>query len=440
MGDWMLLLPVLLSVGLVIGLTAWGRVHPLWALLAGCFAAGIGSGMAGPETVSLIGEGLGKMLQQIALIVVFGAMLGIVLEQSGGARALADALLSWTKGRRPALMLTIVGAVVSIPVFCDSGFIILSRLNAAISRQSGVAPATLSLALAGGLYTTHTLVPPTPGPIAAAGNLGASDALGWVMLIGILASVPVVLVVWRWAEYAGPKISADLAAVQASEPELLPAVWRAALPVLIPTFLIGAGVMLPQGNPLKWLTLPSIALAVGVLSALILLGVRQREQWSGWMNKALQVSGPVLIITGMGGAFGAVLKATPLTALAERWVAQGPTLAWMLLPLAWALAVLLKTAQGSSTSALVIASSVVAPLAVALGYRSGVELALLVAALGAGSMMVSHANDSYFWVLSQFGGIKPEDTYRGFSLLTVLMSLTALATVLVLAWIVFLHK
>lgn len=433
MDNWLMLWSVLLPVCLVIGLTAWGRVHPVWALLIGCLTAGTGIGMGGAETISLVAEGLGKMLQQIALIVVFGAVLGIVLEQSGGAKVLAGSLLKWTRGRRPSLVMALLGAVVSIPVFCDSGFIILSRLNAAISRQSGVAPAALSLALAGGLYTTHTLVPPTPGPVAAAGNLGMGNALGWVIFFGMVAAIPVVGIVWRWAEYVGPKIRAELTAEQLDENEELPAAWRAAVPILTPTLLIGTGVWLPEGIPFKWLTLPPVALALGVLSALLLLGSHQHGQWSAWMSKALEVSGPVLVITGMGGAFGAVLRATPLTALAEQWAAQAPGMAWLLLPLAWALAALLKTAQGSSTSALVIASSVVAPLAGGLGFQSEVELALLVVALGAGSMMASHANDSYFWVLSQFGGIRPEDNYRGFTVLTVLMALTALAAVLVMA-------
>ncbi len=392
--------------------------------------------MGSTETISLIAEGLGKMLQQIALIIVFGALLGMVLEHSGGAKVLASALLNWTKGRRPSLMLALLGAVVSIPVFCDSGFIILSRLNKAISRQSGAAPATLSLALGGGLYATHTLVPPTPGPVAAAGNLGIGAALGWVILFGMVAAIPVLWVVWRWAEFIGPKIRVELTSGQAVETAKLPSAWRAALPILTPTILIGTGVLLPEGTPFKWLTLAPVALAIGVLSALVLLGGRQSNQWGAWMHKSLETSGPILIITGIGGAFGAVLRATPLTDLAAQWAQQAPNTVWMLLPLAWALAALLKTAQGSSTSALVIASSVMAPLAGGLGFQSEAELALLVVALGAGSMMASHANDSYFWVLSQFGGIRPEDNYRGFTVLTVLMAFTALGAALALALLV----
>ncbi|MEZ4985557.1 MAG: hypothetical protein R2795_11065 [Saprospiraceae bacterium] len=239
---------ILFSIVLVVFLSGKAGWHPVWALLAGCFWVGWGSGMGGGATVSLMGEGMGKMLQNILLIVLLGAMLGVVLEASGGAVAIATSLFKRLGGKVPGLILACMGALVSIPVFCDSGYIILSRLNDAISRQTGVAKPILALSLAGGLYTTHTLVPPTPGPVAAAGNLGIADALGWVMLLGLLVSIPTILFVWWWAGRVGAKLS-HITTQEEIAPSHIPAAWRAYLPILVAILLIGGGTILPKDTP-----------------------------------------------------------------------------------------------------------------------------------------------------------------------------------------------
>jgi GntP family gluconate:H+ symporter len=173
-----LLLAIIAAIVLIIVLSARLGVHPLLSLLSATLFLGLVAGMPLSGLITAINEGFGGLMGYIGLIVVFGSIIGYILEKSGAAHRLAIALLSSVGKGRPALTMSAIGAITSIPVFCDSGFIILSGLNDAVARQSGVKKGVLALSLSAGLYTTHTLVPPTPGPIAAAGNLGAADDAG----------------------------------------------------------------------------------------------------------------------------------------------------------------------------------------------------------------------------------------------------------------------
>ena len=181
-----LLLAIIAAIVLIIVLSARLGVHPLLSLLSATLFLGLVAGIPLSGLIIAINEGFGGLMGYIGLIVVFGSIIGYILEKSGAAHRLAIALLSGVGQGRPALTMSAIGAITSIPVFCDSGFIILSGLNDAVARQSGVKKGVLALSLSAGLYTTHTLVPPTPGPIAAAGNLGAADYLGTIMLLGLL--------------------------------------------------------------------------------------------------------------------------------------------------------------------------------------------------------------------------------------------------------------
>jgi H+/gluconate symporter and related permeases len=339
--------------------------------------------------------------------------------------------------KKSLLAMSLMGALVGIPVFCDSGFIILSRLIPALSN-SGASAAQLSLALSSGLYTTHTLVPPTPGPLAAAANLGVASNLGLVILVGLIGSVPVVLVAHLLSRKLGINITTTYETHKLTETGKL-SFWLALLPLILPIVLIAAS-SLPEIIPslksissfLKIIGNPSLALLIGLLISLFLISGNQKKEWPAWISEALKDAGIILLITGAGGAFGGVIKSSGVELVLKEYVASSQAGGILFLFIAFALAAILKTAQGSTTSAIIITSSLLFPLIVTAGFTAALDVSILILAIGGGAMTVSHANDSYFWVVSQFSGINERDAYRSYTLITLAQGVTALLTSIVL--------
>ena len=434
-----LLLIILAAIVLVVLLTAKAKFHPFLGLIIACFFLGLASRMPAAEIVDAMESGFGSLMRSIGMIVVFGSVIGIFLERSGGAMKIAQTIIRLAGQKKTLSAVSLIGAVVSVPVFCDSGFILLSGLPDKLGKLSGQSKAGLSLALATGLYTTHTLVPPTPGPVAAAGNMGASDTLGTIILVGLGISIPVLLVAGFFSGKLGKRIPAGSPVAGEEETPLrLPSLYRALLPLLVPIGLIAAGTVLKfmglTSPAVRFLSAPLVAIFTGAVLAVILLKPKKNRSYGKWFADAIAVAGPILIITGAGGAFGGVLKATPLSDSVSQWIGDGSASGLTMLMVSFGIAAVLKTAQGSSTGAMVITSSLLAPLIPVLGWDTPPEFALAVAAIGGGAMMVSHYNDSYFWVVSQFSGIRAKDTTRSFSVLTVIQGLTVLACV-VLLWL-----
>jgi len=434
-----LLLVIFSAILFIVLSSSIGKLHPFVALLLASFGVGIFVGMPLSEIVKAINNGFGGLMGYIGLIVVMGSIIGIILEKSGAAFRIADLILKMVGKKRPALAMSLIGAVVSIPVFCDSGFIILNGLNNALAKKTNVKKATLALALASGLYTTHTLIPPTPGPIAAAGNIGAADYLGTIMLMGLVVSIPTLFVSWWFAKQKGQHIETiSTNSMEELNPEM-PSALKSILPILLPILLIANASLIKF---LKWensltdillfLGNPLVALLIGMLLAFSLFKKWDKTHLTDWIGEGIKLAGPILIITGAGGAFGGVLKATPLANLVKSWVAGGQFSGSIFLIITFLIAALLKTSQGSSTNALVITSSMLAPLMTTMGFDTPIELALVVMALGGGAMTISHANDSYFWVVSQFSGIEMKDAYRSYTLMTGIQGLVVLVFTLLL--------
>lgn len=414
------------------------KMHPFLALLAAAFLVGWLVKMPLVDLVQTINTGFGNMMKHIGLVIVFGTIIGVILEKSGAALRMAEFVLHKVGEGRPQLAMSLIGAIVSVPVFCDSGYVILSSLNKAVAKRAKAPLASMSAALATGLYATHTLVPPTPGPIAAAGNLGAADYLGTVILVGLIISIPTIIAGYLWAIWVAATITieekqpAPETDDMAAHFETLPPVWLSFAPIVVPVMLIGLGSLVTfshyEGMGAQWMLFlgaPVTALLVGLLFALFLLPRFSQENLNQWVGEGIRHAAPILLITGAGGAFGAVLSATPIAdlikGLAEGGLFGGP----FVLVLPFIIAAGLKTAQGSSTAALVITSALVAPFLETMGISSPLQLSLLVMAIGAGAMTVSHANDSYFWVVTQFSGMAVKDAYKAQTLATGLQGLTA---------------
>ncbi|MGG0643852.1 GntP family permease [Sporosarcina gallistercoris] len=446
----MLFTMIVLSVALIIFLTAVLKVHPFLSLLAGAFFIGITSGMPLLTVVDTVNEGFGGLMKGIGIVIVSGTIIGVILEKSGAAYRMAEVVLRVIGEKRPQLAMSLIGYIVSIPVFCDSGFIILSSLKKALAKRAGVTIASMSVALATGLFATHTLVPPTPGPIAAAGNIGAESYLGVIILIGLIVAIPATVVGYLWAVKIGSKITLpeDDASVTFDYDEIvksfgtMPSALKAFLPIVLPIVLIGAGSVakLTMGESafssfLQFIGSPSVALLFGVLAAFLLLPRWNEETLTGWIGEGLKEAAPILLITGAGGAFGKVISTSGVAELIGEmnFTALAGGALFLLVP--FFISAALKTAQGSSTAALVIASTLVAPLLPAMGIEGAIPLALVVMAVGAGAMTVSHVNDSFFWVVTEFSGMKVTDAYKAQTMATLLMGITTIVFTMIL-WLI----
>jgi GntP family gluconate:H+ symporter len=362
------------------------------------------------------------------------------MEKTGAMTVVSQRILDVFGAKQAVFAMTFIGALVGIPVFCDSGFIILSRLVPSIASQGGIVPAQLALALSSGLYTSHTLVAPTPGPLAAAANFGLSAHLGTVIVVGIVACIPVSLVAYFGAKKLGQKITLQkITAGPAAEVPPTSAL-LCFLPLVLPIVLIACS-MLPnvfgwQGKASQVLLVigqPVIALGIGLgLAVLTLIRKDLRKESPSWISTALQDAGVILLITGAGGAFGYVIKSSGVDTLLAQTMGDSHAGGIAFLITGFVFAALLKTAQGSTTSAMIITSALLAPLSTAAGFDGPLEHAILIVAVGGGAMTVSHANDSYFWVVSQFSGLSARDAFRSFTLLTLLQGITALLTSIIL--------
>jgi gluconate:H+ symporter, GntP family len=420
------------GIGLIILLTTRYRVHAFFALLLACFVVGLGVQMPAADIISVIKDGFGHIMRSLALIIVLGTALGVVLEDTGSTRVMAAFILKLCGEKQAPLAMSITGFIVGLPIFCDSGYIVLNGLNQSLARRTGISIVVMSVALATGLYSVHCLLPPHPGATAAAGTIGAD--FGKLILIGIVVAMPAMLVGYWWAKHAGKNFKESDAPARATEVHAnQPSVLSSFLPVILPIILIAVNSFMTmegrETNPLHKLVSvlgdPVIALSIGVLLALFNRKNWNKEILGKLLTEAAEKAGGILVIIGAGGAFGAVLAATKL----GQHFGEAVSLESLGILFPFLLTFILKTAQGSSTVAIITASAIVLPLLSALGLDSTNGRILCVLAMGAGSMMISHANDAYFWVIAKFSGLEMQPMLKVYSVATALMGLVTLGMV-----------
>jgi gluconate:H+ symporter, GntP family len=455
---WSLVAALLVVIAAIVWLTARWRINAFLVLIMASFAFGLcgnlltgrpglievkqADGTITDGLVKVVAGGFGGTLASIGLVILFGTILGYFLEKSGAAFVMAESILRWVGKRRAPLALGLAGYIISIPVFCDSGFIVLASLNRALAAEAGLSLSVTAISLSMGLYATHTMVPPTPGAMAAAGTLGAD--IGLVMVLGLVVALPTTLAGVGFAHWIAsryhieprPRVSRDQIALEYGR---LPSPLASFLPILTPVFLIALGSLAnlpshPFGTDgwkrgLSFAGNPVIALCCGVTLAALAVPLWNKSILDGWVAAAIKDAALILVITASGGSLGAVIRATGLGDF------LGETLSkWHLgLLLPFLIAAAIKTAQGSSTVSLVTTSAILAPLLPALGWTSPSARALAVLATGAGSMVLSHANDSYFWVVSQFSDMDVPTAVKTQTLASLVTGLVALATVLLLS-------
>ncbi len=440
----MAIITILLSIAAIVLLITKLKLHPFLSLLLVSIVLGLVSGMDSVDVIRSIQDGFGGTIGKIGLVIILGILIGAFLEKSGGAMVLAANMLAFVGKKRVITAMGVIGYVISIPVFADSGFVLLSALNRSLTKKAGLSLAGTAVALGLGLSCTHALVPPTPGPIAAAGILGAD--LGIVMGLGLIASGVALGAALLFAHKVAAKVYIDPGEIE--EPEEVadtyrPSLFGSSLPIIVPilliigkslsTYLTAEGWQVYLGQFLDFFGEPVIALLVGFAFCLLLPKKLDKQMLStdGWVNEALTDSATIIMVTGAGGIFGAVLQNSGVANTLGDLLTSSNL--GILLP--FLLAAALKSAQGSSTVALITAASVTAPLMDALGFVSELDKALVVIAIGAGSLVVSHVNDSFFWVFTQMTKMEVKIGYKLHTTGTLIIGCTAMATVYVMFWL-----
>ncbi|MFH1964564.1 MAG: GntP family permease [Acidobacteriota bacterium] len=440
---WLIII-LFISVLSIILMTTKLKLHPFLALLAAAFGYGIFCGtLSLQQVVEAINNGFGRTVGSIGIVILAGAVIGTFLEKSGGAYRLAEKVLKITGEKHVPLAMGIIGSIVSIPVFCDSGFVILSPLNKTLSKRAGVGLAASTMALSLGLLATHSMVPPTPGPLAAAEALGAD--IGLVILWGLLVGAAALTGGWLFAILVASRVEINTKTESITEKPVTnekdtPSALRAIIPIILPLVLIvfqsfndlihpfGEGSI---SSLINFFGQPIVALLIGACAAFTLPKKLTTEMLSarGWVGEAIMSVTSIIIITGAGGAFGRILQESDIASVVENNL-MGVNLG-ILLPILIAAA--LKTAQGSGTVAIITTAGIMAPLMESFGLDAPAARALVVVGIGAGSMMVSHANDSYFWVVTQLSHMTVKQGYRLQTLGSLVQGLVAAVSVWVIS-------
>jgi len=464
---WPVLLLVIVVGGIIVMTARW-KVHPFLALIVAAFGYGLLCGKLSPgRVVEAVNLGFGTTVGNIGIVILAGSIIGTFLEKSGGALRLAELVLRLTGPRRVPLAMSILGGIVSIPVFCDSGFVILAPLTRALAKRARLPLAAAAIALSLGLLATHSMVPPTPGPLAAAESLQAD--LGLTIVFGLAVSVVAIAAGWAFSVTAAVRSTPNDVTPEANRPEhaaetpepdefgsafgpdqdvevetqKLPAAWKAAMPILLPLALIvlrSASLVLDlfgEGVPktiVEFLGQPVVALSGGVLVSLLLPKRLSFELLStgGWVGSAINGVTSIIIITGAGGAFGKILQESGIAGNLQDQLAGAHLGIWLPMVIAAAL----KSAQGSGTVAIITTAAFMSPLLGTMGLDAPIARALVVTAIGAGGMIASHANDSYFWVVTQLSGLKVGQGYRLQTLGSAFEGTVACLTVWVISLVV----
>lgn len=415
------------AVFVLIFLVMRTRVHALIAMLIAACIAGITGGMSMDDTLTAITKGFGSTLGSIGIVIGLGVMMGRILAVSGAAEQIAYSFIRWLGKGREEWALAITGYIVSIPIFVDSAFVILYPVTKALAKKGNRSLLTVGVALAGGLVVTHSTVPPTPGPLGAAGIFGVD--VGAMMLLGMAIAVPCVIGIVLYAQWLGKRypnftgngvIDEDLQANQTlymkeKKDKPLPGLMVSLLPILVPIILIFIKAvlnMLPDlagGENMVGVAIvqffgftgtPIIALAISTLLAVyMLIPHLDRQATAAHLEEGLQSAGIILMVTGAGGALGAVVRDS---GAGNQLAAQIANLPISPIMIPFIVATLVRLIQGSGTVAMVTAASISAPI---LAQMPGVNMLFAAQASAIGSLFFSYFNDSLFWVVNRMMGI-----------------------------------
>ena len=434
---------VLMVIIMIVAISKW-KIHPFLSIMGVSLLLALVALPLG-DIPGTIGAGFSGTFSSLGIVIILGAMIGFFLEKTGAALTMADWVVRRVGDKHPDIAILLMGWIVSIPVFCDSGYVILNPIRKAMIKKTGVSATAMAVALSVGLYTSHVFIPPTPGPIAAAQSLGLESNMLLVIGVGVLVSIPVLIAGYIFAGIIGKKVhSTDDNDVNAkSYDELkaefgkLPGTAISFAPIIVPILLMAIKSIVDMAGMagfiaalLKFLGTPIIALTVGlIISVGTLFSAGKGDEFYELTNETLKTVGPILFVTAAGGVLGKVISNAGIVSYITE---NAPGLMSVGIFFPFLIAAILKSAQGSSTVAITTTAGIMGlysaegSLMAALGLTTPMAAALTVMAIGAGAMTVSHANDSYFWVVTNFGGLKAEDGYKTQTLCTLVMGVVAI--------------
>jgi Gnt-I system low-affinity gluconate transporter len=442
--DYQLIFAVVFGIALLLTLILRFKIQAFIALLIASILVGILAGMQPLDIVNTIKDGMGNTLGFVAVVVGLGAMFGAILEHSGGAEALAKYLLNKFGENNTTSALMITGFFVAIPVFFDVGFIILVPLIYSLQRKTKKSLLLYGIPLLAGLAITHTFIPPTPGPVAVADILKAD--LGWVILFGFIVGIPTAIVSGPlFARYIAKKIHIDAPKLDLEEINItnFPSVGVILSIIGLPIFLIVGNTFL--NSPLlenlnipevikNWMGLighPFSALIIANLIAWYLLGIKRgvtKDDLLKITTKSMGPAGIIILLTGAGGVFKEMLVNTGSGEMIARYLSDG---GMGILLFAFIVASLIRILQGSATVAMITAAGLTAPLL--FGDTGEIQKALVVLAIASGASIMSHVNDSGFWLVSKYLGLTEKQTFKSWTVMTTLIAVTGFISVSIIS-------
>ena len=406
------------------------KIKPFLTLLIASFLSGIFLKIDILETLYLIYKGFFSIVLIIGPIIIIGTVLGKFLNETGTSKKMVNTFISYFGIDNIPLSLNLIGLIISIPVFCDAAFILMSSIVKDLSRITKKNIILLSVCLATGLYSAHVFIPPTPGPIAASAIINAD--IGLLFLIGIVVGIIVSISGYVWMKFLFKKEFKINPGEIKSHDFTSDRSIVSFLPVIVPILLISTSTIIKYPkldiNQLPFLKIfeiigkPEIALLIGFIMTLIFLKKDEIQSTPQWIIKSLKNSFGILLITGAGGALGFIIRESGIIDNLNLNIATGLASIFSV----FILATIIKTIQGSSTVAIVTTCAITAPILQSIGMTSELEKVILIISIGSGAMTISHVNDSYFWVVTKYSNIEMNDVLKYFSSATLIQGLTGL--------------
>ncbi len=414
---------LLLSILAIILLSAKFKLNPAISLFIGGIILGLLLKIGLLETLTFQVMGLINSLKGIGLIIFFSCIVGQILKESNSIKRFGNIILNSFQNKS-LFSLNILGLLIGTVVFCDSAFLILNGISRSIASSSSLSLSSLNLSLSGGLYSSHTLIPPTPGPIAMIDNFNMIDQIGSVMILGILVSIPSSLIAFLFARNLLNKdnISIKNKVQKFKNPSIF-----SYLTILVPLLLISLNTISDIividnvtyiNTVINFLGNPIIALFIGVVLSLF---IPREKKLNSIIKNSFNDFLPIVLLTSMGAAFGNIIKNSDLTLLLPDLLSINSNNVVYICFIGFLCSAILKTSQGSSTSSMIIVSSIIFPIISDFGFDI-FELSMIILSIGSGSMMISHVNDSYFWIVTKQTKFNLIDGLKYFSIMSIAQS------------------
>ena len=445
MSTGLLFLIVSIAILLLLIMVLKFKTNPFLALLIVSIFTGLASGLPADEVLKSVQNGMGGILGFVAIIVGVGAIFGQILEDSGGAKSMAKFLLKKFGQEKAPWALVLTGFLISIPVFLDVGFIILVPIVYSLARNSKRSLLYYAIPLLAGLAVTHAFIPPTPGPVAVSEIIGAD--LGWVILFGVITGVPTAIIAGPYfGKYIAKKINIEVPDLHFEDDEniSLPPFYLIGTLIGLPLILIlvstTLGTLVNQEiitqnsfiDVMQFLGHPFVALILVTMLSLYVLGTRRgfsNDQLLKLSSKALGPAGLIILITGAGGVFKQILIDSGIGEAIADTVSD---MNISLLVLGYILAVIIRVTQGSATVAMITAAGMLSPILI-LTEVSEIQKALLVLSIAAGSTILSHVNDSGFWLVGKYLGMTEKQTLKSWTVMETIISVVGFSIILLLS-------